>query len=292
MKPLNRSLSQSRLALGALLALVGFVVAGCSLTTLAYRNAVPLASWYVDDYVDLSRAQEKRFRDGLNGQLAWHRASELPQYTRMLDAAAKRIESPVSAQDVQQLYDDGRRLLQRTGEHALSDLADVLMTLDADQIGQIEQKFAKDNAKFERERLRQAPNRRVRDRAERHVKALEQWLGNLTDEQKQYVEQAMITVPLSDEMRIADRRRLQGEFVALLRAKPQKPAFVERLRTLMLNQEAGRSAEYQADIVRWRKDNAAMIAWVLNHATQKQRVTLQRKLRGFSAEFAALTTAA
>jgi truncated hemoglobin YjbI len=193
---------------------------------------------------------------------------------------------------VLQLYDDGRRLLERTGEHALSDLADLMLTFDDEQIRQIEKKFAKDNAKFERERLRPVGNKRMHDRAERHVRAFEQWLGNLTDEQKQYVQQAMATVPLSDEMRIADRRRMQGEFVALLKAKPAKPAFVERLRVLMLNQDAGRSPEYQAEVLRWRRDNAAMVAWVLNHATQKQRAQLQRKLRGFSAEFASLTHSA
>lgn len=280
--------SRSRKGLAGLLAGAALFAAGCSLTTIAYNNAVPLASWYVDDYVELNDEQRDLFQDRLGKLIAWHRASELPEYSRVLDEAAKRINGPVSHEEILRFYDQSRRLAQRTGEQALGDITDLMLMLDAEQIRRIEQKLARDNEKFERERLRMSKEKRTQQRIERQIKGYESWLGSVTDEQRRHLEQAAASAPLSDELRLADRRRLQGEFIALLRAKPAKAVFKERLRILMLSPEVGRSPEYRDEVQRWRRDNPVMIAWMLDRASSQQRAHLQRKLRGYSTDIAAL----
>lgn len=268
--------------------LAALLAAGCSMARIAYNNAASLASWYVEDYVDLDDAQRERLQARFAAVLAWHRATELPAYSRVLDEAAARVAGPVSGEDVMRLYDQGGAFARRVGEYALDDVADLLLTLQPDQIDQIERKFAKDNRKFEKDRMPGSGDQRARQRMEGHVKGFESWLGSVTEEQRRYIEQAAAGAPLSDELRLADRRRLQGAFIALLRAKPPKPEFKERLRAVMIHPEDGRAPEYRDAVERWRRHTPATIAWVLNRATPRQREFLQRKLRGYSNDIAAL----
>lgn len=266
-------------------------LAACSLTSVAYNNVVPLASWYIDDYVELNDAQAERMRESLGRLHTWHRASELPEYSRVLEDAARKIDKPVAADDVQRLYDDGRRFMQRLGERLLPDTADILLTLSPEQIRGIEDKLRRENEKFEAERIRLPQAKRLNEREARYLKNMSSWLGKLTPAQEAEMRAGLAVVPLSDELRLADRRRLQGEFIAALKNPPPRAQFIEKLRGLMFNPEVGRSPAYQASVAQWRRENAALFARVLERATPEQRAHLQRKLRGYASDVIALINA-
>lgn len=270
-------------SVGALL-----LVAACSMAGMAYNNAVPLASWYIDDYVDLDEAQTARFREGMERLQTWHRKSELPEYSRVLEEAARKVDGPVSAGDVRALYDDGRRLANRVGERALGEMADILLTLSPQQIASIEARLKRDNDKIDAERIRAPAGKREKDRAERYVRNLESWLGPLTAEQKARVQTQIAKVPAGDAMRLADRRRLQGEFLTLVRNPPPKPKFVEELRRILTRPEEGRDPAYIAATREWREQTAALFADTLAAATLAQREHLKRKLRGYANDVTAL----
>lgn len=271
----------------AMLAL-SLLVAACSLAGMAYNNAVPLASWYVDDYVSLNDAQQARFRESIARLHAWHRRSELPEYSRVLEEAARKVDRPVAPEEIQQLYEEGRRFANRVGEQALPDMVDLLLMLTPDQVKAIEEKLQRDNEKFESERMRQPAARRERDRADRYVKNLENWLGSLDAEQRELVRTGLVDVPSTDQLRLADRQRLQREFLTLLRSAPPKEQFVTRLRTILLAPEVGRDPVYQATNSAWRARSSALFASVLAKASPKQRAHMQRKLRGYASDVTAL----
>lgn len=266
-------------------------LAACSMAGLAYNNVVPLASWYVDDYVELDEAQAARFRDSLARLQVWHRKSELPAYSRLLEEAAGKVDGPVTAADVRALYEDGRRFVNRVSERAIGDIVDLLMTLSPQQIASIEARLLRDNEKLEAERVRAPADRRERDRLDRYVRNMESWLGPLNEEQKLRVRSRIAKVPSSDALRLADRRRLQGEFLALLRNPPPKAQYVEALRRILIRPERGRDAAYVAAAREWREQTAALFADTLATATPAQREHLKRKLRGYASDVTALAAA-
>lgn len=267
------------------------LVAACSMAGMAYNNVVPLASWYIDDYVELDDTQTARFREAMERLQAWHRRSELPEYSRVLEEAARKVDGTVSTADVRTLYDDGRRLANRVGERALAEMADILLTLSPQQIAGIEARLQRDNEKIEVERLRAPAAKREKDRAERYVRNLESWLGPLTNEQKSRVRTQIAQVPSGDALRLADRRRLQGEFLALLRSPPPKPKFIDELRRILTRPEEGRDPAYLLASREWRDKTAALFADTLATATPAQREHLKRKLRGYASDVTALVAA-
>jgi hypothetical protein len=270
-------------AIAAVLAL-----AACSMAGMAYNNVVSLASWYVDDYVDLDDAQTTRFRESLSRLQAWHRKNELPEYSRVLEEAARKVDGSVSADDVRGMYEAGRRFANRLGERALPEFADILLSLTPQQIASIEEKLRRDNEKLENERLRPPAAKRDKDRVDRYVSNMESWLGTLTPEQQARVRARVERIPTGDALRLADRKRLQGEFLALLRNPPARPQFIEGLRRIMTRPEEGRDPAYTEGAREWREQTTALFAEMLTTASPAQREHLKRKLRGYANDVTAL----
>ena len=271
-----------------LVAVMFSFVAACSLSTVAYNNAVPLLSWFIDDYFDLQDEQRDFAKGRLDRLLAWHRDSELPEYHRLLEDAIRRCQGPVTAEELDHLYAQGKTFVSRLGERALGDIADFLRKLDPAQIKALEARLAKDNNKFEREHIKPPYEKRLEARTVRYVENLESWLGTLTREQRDYVELTLRRMPLADEMRLAERKQLQAEFLAVLIARPPRAEFIARLRVLMLKPEQLRTTDYRAETERWRREVPALVAWVVNGATAQQRTHLQNKLRGYAEDIDAL----
>ena len=80
-------------AICAALALAGCTTA--TFTRLAYNNAAFALTWMVDDWFDLHDGQRDWVKVRFARLLAWHRASELPEYERLLqDTAARAARRP------------------------------------------------------------------------------------------------------------------------------------------------------------------------------------------------------
>ena len=268
--------------------LLAATLAACTLTGVVYNNAVPLASWYVDDYFELQDEQRDFARERLARIHAWHRSSELPEYQRVLEQAIKRSAGPVSGDDVEQLYRQGKTLVLRAGEYALGDVADFLLKLDTQQIQAFELRLAKANQKFERERLKESVEKRVELRAKRYIKTMEDWLGTLSSEQKQHIEITLRDMPLTDGARLAERKRLQGELVADLKAGSAREELMVLLRVTFLVPDASRNPAYRAEVARWQRAMSELVAWLVDNASPQQRQHLQTKLRGYAEDVVAL----
>ena len=46
---------------------------------MAYSNLAPMATWMVDDYVDLQGTQKDWVRERITRTMQWHRSTELPK---------------------------------------------------------------------------------------------------------------------------------------------------------------------------------------------------------------------
>ena len=86
--------SFSRL-LSALL-VFAFVLAGCSANRFLYNRADTFVRWAIDDYVDLTSEQQKRFDADLDGLLNWHRRDELPLYREFIVSSLDALEGGVT----------------------------------------------------------------------------------------------------------------------------------------------------------------------------------------------------
>ena len=286
----------SRSAQRFLLVLAAFLVAACgtltklaySNATLAYKSLAPMATWMVDEYVDLDGYQKDWVRERLNRVMAWHRANELPQYRKFLEHVLAESSEPFTVDEIAAAYGDLRDHYHRMVEHLLPDVADFFLTLDADQVAQMEKKFDDDNRKFVKESTSGTPADRVKKRADKFNQHLDAWLGRVTPEQKTLVLQRMELIPDFVEDRLADRRYRQAQVLALIRAKASKPQMVEGLRRLLVDTESWRRPEFQKRMRERDQRTFELMAALSKTLTPEQRSHLQGRIRRYLSDISSL----
>jgi hypothetical protein len=285
------------IAAAALLA-AALLATSCSLTKLAYSNApfaysnaMPMLAWIAGDYVELSGEQKDSLRKRLKKAFAWHRAQELPEYRRFLESVAEKCAGPVSVDDVRAAYADLRSYYHRTVERVIPDIADLLLKLDADQVWQLERKFADDNAKLVRESSKDSADERRELRATRFIGNVEEFTGRLSSSQRDLVRARFAGGDDLVAERLADRRYRQGETLAMLRAKVSREQMIAGLKRLLIDTEQWRSPAFQMRLRERDQRMFELVAALFATLTPQQRASLQERLRGFIRDIAELTSA-
>ena len=281
------------------LCLAALVAAGCATSTLtrlayantalAYNNLVPMLTWSVDGYVELSDTQEDWVRARIKTQMQWHRASELPQYGKFLEAALAKTSQAFTADDITPFYAGIRAHYHALLAHTIPDVAEFLAGLNDAQAAQLARKFAEDNRKFERESLNGTPEERRRKRMHRFVDHLEGWIGSLEREQRAAIAAYYAELPDFSDESLGERRFRQGEIMAMVRSKGPRADTEARLKRLLVDTDGWRRPEYTEKLRARDRKTFELLAALSATLTDKQRVALQERIRGFIRDVATLT---
>ena len=275
------------LARFALLAALAGILAACDAVRLAYDNADTFLHWRLTGYVKVSGKAADELDDRIDDFLAWHRARALPQYARLSADAARRLAAGLSPADLVWGYDSFVAQAKEGLQEAAERIAPLLDRLTPEQVAQLEKRFADDNRKFSRENRGSEKERRLR-RAKRTVGQLEDWVGKLNKAQVERVRQMSERVPVYDDLRERERKRVQAEFLGMVRAhEAQKrlPAFVH-------DWDQGRDPALVAANKIMRAEIEKMLIDIDHSLSAEQRARAVTRLRGFSEDFAALATSA
>jgi hypothetical protein len=261
------------------------LLAGCSgAVRIVYDNADAFARWKADNYLQLSGADSEELDARIDAFHEWHRAVALPRYAQLAEEAARRVSDGLSQEDLVWGYDS---LVAQAGDSlrgAAEHLAPLLDRVGAAQLGHLERGFAEDNRRFAKDYLRGSEEDRRRRRVKRTVERLEDWVGRLSEAQRARVQQYAERVPAIDEMRGRDRRRLQVEFLDIVRHGHAR----ERLPAFAAGWQDGRDPAYAAASEAFRREFQALLLDLDTTLTPEQRARAVARLRGYAADFAAL----
>jgi hypothetical protein len=257
------------------------LLAGCSMMEFAYNNADTWVRWQAGRYLDLQDAQEEEFDRRLAAFLAWHRAQALPQYARFADEAGARLARGATQADLVWGYDAIRQQSREGLRRAGMEAGDFLDRLTPAQIEHLERRFAEDNRKFAREWVEGTPAELRSRRLQRIQGAMEDWLGELNDAQRERVRQFNDGAPLNGGLRDRERRRRQGELLAMLRARQSARA----LGDWAAHWDRGREPALAAGIRSYEAGFFAMLADVERSLSARQRETAIARLGRHAREF-------
>jgi hypothetical protein len=268
------------------------VLAACSTATrVAYNNAPFAGAWVVDDWFDLHDGQRDWVKERLARYMAWHRASELPEYERLLQDVAARAGTRITADDARRAFREMRALYHRALRQAIPDMADFLLLAHPEQVDRLARKFEEDNARTVKESVRGTPAERQDLRVKRFTERIEDWTGRLSKSQRDLVRGRVAALEdLTDEW-MGDRRFRQSETLALLRAKPPREAMVAGLTRILIDTDTWRRPEYTAKLKARDEQVFAMIAALDATLAPEQRAKLHGKVRGYAADVAFLMVA-
>ena len=228
-----------------LLALAALLVAGCSALKLGYTQADIILGWRANSYFDLDSDQRREFSTRLDQLLAWHRHEQLPDYAQFLTVAIDKAEHGLKTEDIAWLVDGFRARYRIIVNRGVADAAEILATLEAEQLVVLRKQFDKDNKKFISEHeLDGGTEKQKRARLKKMLDQIDYWAGNLTREQERKIAALLDPVPLIEHLRHHDRIRRQHEFIDILKTRQAKLEFATRLHQWLLDWDHGRTPEY------------------------------------------------
>lgn len=265
--------------------LVAWLLSGCSALRLAYESADLYLHYRANSYLDLDGRGVDELQERIDEFFAWHRKNELPHYARIANEAAQRVGDGLSREDLVWGYDSLVAHARQSLRVAAERIAPMLDRLTPEQAAHMEKRFAEDNRKFAREYLRGSEGERRKRRAKRVEERLEGWVGDLSQAQVKLVRQFSERVPLYDELRDRERRRLQGELLDMVRKREAQKRLPERA----ANWERGRDPAHVAASEAFRQGYFELLLELDKTMTPEERARAQANLRRYAEDFSVLS---
>ncbi|WP_286937329.1 MULTISPECIES: DUF6279 family lipoprotein [unclassified Pseudoalteromonas] len=161
----------------------------CS-TSFTYNNLTWLSSFWVDDYIDLNKQQNKQLKSIINTTQQWHRTTQLPAYKQDILNLKGLFNQQLDYQQLKSQVVLARAHFQNILEHAHIPLAQLGLTLSYAQreelIANIQTQINEEYEEFNELTAQE----RKSERLERQLDYYKQWLGKLTPVQTQLITQA------------------------------------------------------------------------------------------------------
>lgn len=253
------------------LLMIPLMLAGCS-STYVYNNLDWLLHWYLDDYVELNKAQKPDFDEKLDTWLFWHREQELVQYQKQLSELKNRFNAgPLGAEEWQAEFTKGREHWERLRDRVVPELVAFAPRLTDKQVNDLFEELEKQNLEREERRSEKSEQERREDRIDNAKDDLKGYIGRLTNEQEALIQTFEDKFKTNFDNWIAYRRAIHGYAKTLMESRNTDPGFKRKLTELMENPESFQSEEYIRISQHNRATTAQMIAELNLTLTAKQK---------------------
>lgn len=272
---------QIRQALGCktLLLLVTFtlVVAGCSRMNLAYRNLDLLIPWSLNDYLDMNRDQQQRFRAQLREHLSWHCRTQLPEYLSTLEQLQRQVrQGEIDETVLRGHYQDAKQAIQIIAVEITPTTTQLLRDLDDEQVRELNDALDKDRREREKKYLQPPLAEQISERSERMRERVEQWLGGTSAAQQQRILEWAQTLGEQNRRWLNTRVQWQQALIDAL-GERHEAGFEKRIEKLLQDREAFWTADYRTAFARTEQATIQLVhdLYVLSDARQRQHVDKQ-----------------
>jgi hypothetical protein len=228
---------------------LAFLITACSTVRFAYNQGDTLIRWWIDDHIGLSAEQEVLTRELLEQQFWWHRTEQLADVSKTLEQLRRQLNRPLSTDEVSQFSDDLKKFIYAIAKKATPDAAKIFVTLQSNQIENMQKRMQKGNEKFAKEWLPPSAEKQNKVRADKVIDRVEWLFGSINKEQEEKIRQHIKNNPLDMNMVYQERLRRQNDLIKIVKSINQNklnPQQAEELLTVyMKNFEYGTTKEQQ-----------------------------------------------
>ncbi len=268
------------------------LLSGCSAVRFTYGQAPLLAYWWLDGYVDFSGEQTPRVKAALEDYMAWHRATQLPDYAQLLVRLQAMAQDRVTPAQVCSMADELQRRLELAYEHAVPAMAEIVRGFSLAQIDHLEKRFERDNYEMARDYLQPDASDRAEAALKRTVDRAESIYGSVEDDQRALLAAGLASSPFDPQRWADERRARQRDILRTLRqliaAKADTASFEAALRAFSAQATQSPRADYRQYRQRLFDANCALTAQFHNSTRPAQRQHALNKLKGWTEDARAL----
>ncbi len=269
------------------------VLAGCSSLRLAYNHGDTLLYWWLDAYVDFNADQKGWVKKDIDDLFHWHRKTQLHDYVQVLQTGQRQLAGNPTAADLMNDYDDIKSRTQLLLFKALPELADLVRSLQPEQIAALDKKFTSNNAEFRKKNMKGDKEAQQKFRYKKSMEQFELWFGSFSAEQEAQIRKASDARPLDNEIWLDERMRRQKNILTLVqkvqREKLGKDATMALIHTLIKDSfERLERSERKQFFDTYNESTVQLVLTVVKIATPAQKAHAQKRMQGWIDDFNSL----
>ncbi|MFT6888554.1 MAG: hypothetical protein ACJAUG_001973 [Halioglobus sp.] len=265
-------------SLKASLIAILLLCSACSSTTFVYNRLDFLIPWYLDDYVELNRVQERTLDELLVPYLDWHRAEELPRYVDILTRIESNLDQPLEQQNIVEISASAETAFLRVEERALEWLLTLGADLSDEQIEDFIAALREQQSEYEEKYLDRDLDEYYEDAYDNLRDNFQDYLGRLDSQQKQMMKSTSAELQRADSVWLEER----AAWVANLeRVLLREPGWQQELRVTLDRRYENHSESYVQVYEHNLNQVQALAVAVLNSRSEKQDRRLRKKLVSF-----------
>jgi hypothetical protein len=203
---------------------LALLLGACSTIRFTYNHGDTLLYWWLNTYLDIDAEQKGFVKRDIDELFQWHRKTQLRDYAAILRTAQKQLAGNPTQQD---LLADYRTIRDETRElfmKSLPELTDLALSIKPDQLGHLEEKFAKNNKEYRKKFMSGSEDKRKKVRYEKAMEQFNLWFGDFSREQEEQIRRLSDARPLDNEVWLDERMRRQRRILDVLRKiQAEKP---------------------------------------------------------------------
>ena len=194
---------------------LAMMLASCSVKML-YNQLDYLIPLYVEGMVSLDDMLEEKVEQRTLVLISWHRNTQLNEYAKWLGDLQRAINQELTEEKLQlhiaQLGDFWQAILVKINE----EMALLIPLLNIEQRNELFASLDEKNAEFLEEFVNITNKKRIEKYTERMMDSYENWLGELTGEQKKAIKQVASEMQSTAQLRLERRRQWQRSIQRIL----------------------------------------------------------------------------
>ena len=260
------------------------LLVGCSTTTLIYNRIDFLVPWYLGNYVELTKSQKQYLDELLIPFFSWHRYEELPKYLEIINSTKNILEGEVKPEGIATIASNVEKSWFRLEREVLVWMAPLASDLTDKQIQSFLQVMQKKATEYENKNLGRSDNDYRQDIYEKIRDNLQQFMGELSQQQLTVVKTYSEDMHRDDGMWLQNRKAL---LVSLSSILERDSGWKERLSRINQRDDPV-SRSYRETNVHNLDVIYHLIAEVLNTRSEKQDKRIRRQLSKYRTDIETL----
>lgn len=264
------------------------VLSGCSRMNLAYRNLDLLIPWSLNDYLDMNRDQQTRFRAQLREHISWHCRTQLPDYLDLIERLQAQVrQGSLDEPALRTHYENAQKAIQTIALEITPTTVQLLRDLEDRQVRELDEQFEKDRQKREKKYLQPPADQQIRERTDRMQERAEQWLGKVSSAQRQRIQEWARALSEQNQLWLDNRAQWQRSLVDAVRNRDQA-GFDERVAQLLQDREVYWTAPYRAAFPAIEQATIDLIIDLYDMADATQRRHIHQRLQDMRRDLGSL----
>ena len=260
------------------------LLVGCSTTTLIYNRIDFLVPWYLGNYVELTKSQKQYLDELLIPFFSWHRYEELPKYLEIINSTKNILEGEVKPEGIATISSNVEKSWFRLEREVLVWMTPLVSNLNDEQIQSFLQAMQKKATEYENKNLGRSDNDYRQDIYEKIRDNLQQFMGELSQQQLTVVKTYSEDMHRDDGMWLQNRKAL---LVSLSSILERDSGWKERLSRINQRDDPV-SRSYRETNVHNLDVIYHLIAEVLNTRSEKQDKRIRRQLSKYRTDIETL----